>query len=178
MYAQPEWIVGGVLVALALVAVAFVLGRRTAGGARQVRELQSRLEVAAQERERVESELAGYRERVAGHFAETSERLHELTVQYRAVYDHLAKGASELCPESFAKLEGGLGLDSLPEELPRRGASETGETTDLDRAGPWTDARPDPSEEPREEAPTGEAAPREDAEAGAPDEAEARAHTR
>ena len=116
MTVSPEWIVGAAALAVVLVAVAFVLGRRTGSGAARVRELESRLEVAAQERERVEGELRGYRERVAAHFSETSERLHDLTVQYRSVYEHLAQGASELCPESFEKLEGGLGLDALPEE--------------------------------------------------------------
>ena len=29
---------------------------------------------------------------------------------------HLAEGAGELCPEGFQKLDGGLGLDALPEE--------------------------------------------------------------
>lgn len=118
MTLSPEWIVGAAALAVVLVAAAFWLGRRTGGGAGRVRELESRLEVAAQERERVEGELRGYRERVAEHFSETSERLHELTVQYRSVYEHLAQGASELCPESFEKLEGGLGLDALPEESP------------------------------------------------------------
>jgi uncharacterized membrane-anchored protein YhcB (DUF1043 family) len=57
-----------------------------------------------------------YRGKVADHFVGTSERLRELTLQYRAVYNHLAEGAGELCPEGFQKLEGGLGLDALPEE--------------------------------------------------------------
>ena len=46
----------------------------------------------------------------------TSERLRELTFQYRAIYNHLAEGAVDLCPEGFEKLDGGLGLDALPEE--------------------------------------------------------------
>ncbi len=57
-----------------------------------------------------------YRGKVSDHFAGTSERLRDLTLQYREVYNHLAEGAGELCPEGFEKLEGGLGLDALPEE--------------------------------------------------------------
>jgi uncharacterized membrane-anchored protein YhcB (DUF1043 family) len=57
-----------------------------------------------------------YRGKVADHFVGTSERLRELTFQYRAIYNHLAEGAVELCPEGFEKLEGGLGLDALPAE--------------------------------------------------------------
>ena len=149
MSVQPEWIVGGVFLALALVAAAFALGRRTGRRARHVRELESRLEVAAQERERIETELRGYRERVAAHFSETSERLHELTTQYRAVYDHLAQGASELCPESFEKLEGGLGLDALPAESPR----SPGEERQRDASGPLVGARPATPEEAEAQAP-------------------------
>lgn len=149
MSVQPEWIVGGVLLALALVAAAFALGRRTGRRARHVRELESRLEVTAQERERIEHELRGYRERVAAHFSETSERLHELTTQYRAVYDHLAQGASELCPESFEKLEGGLGLDALPAESP----SSPGQERELDTSAPLAGARPATREEAEAQAP-------------------------
>lgn len=57
-----------------------------------------------------------YRGKVTDHFVGTSERLRELTFQYRAIYNHLAEGAGELCPEGFQKLDGGLGLDALPEE--------------------------------------------------------------
>jgi uncharacterized membrane-anchored protein YhcB (DUF1043 family) len=138
MTLTPEWIVGAVVAAAVLLVAAFLLGRRTGSGAGRVRELESRLEVAAQERERVEGELRGYRERVAEHFSETSEQLHELTVQYRAVYEHLAKGASELCPESFEKLEGGLGLDALPEESHGRHAFPPADAGDTEphRADP------------------------------------------
>ncbi len=61
-------------------------------------------------------ELERYQGKVANHFAGTSERLRELTLQYRAVYNHLAEGAGDLCPEGFEKLEDGLRLDALPEE--------------------------------------------------------------
>ncbi|MDJ0786231.1 MAG: DUF1043 family protein [Myxococcota bacterium] len=107
----------------------FVFGRVTATSSRRVQELQSTLDDALAEREQTrkdaesartaleesQKEASDYRDRVADHFTETSHRLHELTLQYRAVYDHLADGASELCPDGFQKLEGGLGLDALPE---------------------------------------------------------------
>jgi len=132
------------------VLLSFVLGRLTATSSRRVRELQSTLDDALAEREQVREESAAvqrtldeqgeeltatrkegedYRVRVSDHFTETSHRLHELTLQYRAVYDHLAAGASELCPEGFEKLEGGLGLDALPEtSAPRAGAAPVGAT--------------------------------------------------
>lgn len=96
------------------VVVSFVLGRRTGSTASQVRELTDALATACADRDRNREELEGYRKRVSDHFAETSEKLRDLTLQYRDVYDHLARGAGELCPEGFAQLEGGLGLDALP----------------------------------------------------------------
>ncbi len=101
--------------------IAFWIGRRTGDRAAQVSELEGALEDLRQERQQAQDaqdeaarELGAYKGRVAELFTETSEKLHELTLQYRAVYDHLAAGAGELCPESLEKLDGGLGLDSLP----------------------------------------------------------------
>jgi len=107
-----------ILGALVVGGVGFVLGRRVAGSARRLRELRGALEAATAEREKVQEELQDYRTQVSDHFATTSERLHDLTVQYRAVYDHLAEGAGQLCPESFEQLDGGLGLDTLPDRVP------------------------------------------------------------
>lgn len=97
-------------------AAGFAVGRGTAANARQIRELESDLDDEQKAHLRTRGEAEAYQKQVSDHFAETSERLHDLTLQYRSVYEHLAKGASELCPAGFAKLEGGLGLDALPEE--------------------------------------------------------------
>jgi len=94
---------------------AFLLGRRVSPSARRQRGLQEELAAAREQGQRIQEELESYRGRVAEHFTQTSEKLHDLTLQYRAVYDHLARGAGELCPEGFEKLEGGLGLDALQE---------------------------------------------------------------
>lgn len=118
------------LLVLAILA-SFFLGRRTGSSAGRLRELQSTLDAALEEREGLRTEIASYKERVTDHFTETSHRLHDLTLQYRAVYDHLAKGASELCPGGFAKLEGGLGLDALPEESSRSSEEREGGAPDL-----------------------------------------------
>jgi uncharacterized membrane-anchored protein YhcB (DUF1043 family) len=105
-----------VIVALAAAALGFALGRLGGAAARRARALQLALAEERAAHDKARTEYEGYRKRVADHFSETSERLHDLTLQYRSVYEHLAKGASELCPEGFSKLEGGLGLDALPEE--------------------------------------------------------------
>ena len=125
-------------------ALGLLFGRRTSAVRARARELEAELEELRKEHELAQAEIrAGredlaraqaeirqgrdevartregfesYRGKVADHFVGTSERLRELTFQYRAIYNHLAEGAVELCPEGFEKLEGGLGLDALPAE--------------------------------------------------------------
>lgn len=133
--------------AIALLAVVvgglfFWLGRFTASRKGRLGELEAELETTREARGQLQEELDGYRGRVADHFAETSERLRDLTLQYRSVYDHLAEGAGELCPDGFEKLEGGLGLDALPED-----AAPGEQAEPLEDLGPV-----DESAEPREEA--------------------------
>ena len=77
---------------------------------------QTEIREGKDELQRTREGLESYRGKVTDHFVGTSERLRELTFQYRAIYNHLAEGAGELCPEGFQKLDGGLGLDALPEE--------------------------------------------------------------
>jgi uncharacterized membrane-anchored protein YhcB (DUF1043 family) len=43
--------------------------------------------------------FADYRDQVTQHFMRTSELVQEMTQSYRAVYEHLATGAQELCDE-------------------------------------------------------------------------------
>jgi uncharacterized membrane-anchored protein YhcB (DUF1043 family) len=85
-------------------------------GQHELERAQAEIQTGKEELERTREGHELYRGKVADHFVGTSERLRELTFQYRAIYNHLAEGAGELCPEGFEKLEGGLGLDALPEE--------------------------------------------------------------
>lgn len=117
------------IVAFALVGlgVGVLLGRRSSEGAARARALETELDVERTARERVleekrtvEEELAraraeadGYRQRVVEHFYGTSEQLRALTVQYRAVYEHLAEGAQALCPETFQALRSSLEVPAL-----------------------------------------------------------------
>lgn len=117
------------IVAFALVGLGagVLLGRRGSEGAARARALETELEVerTARERalaekrtleedlERARTEADAYRQRVVEHFYGTSEQLRALTVQYRAVYEHLAEGAQALCPESFQALRAGLEVPAL-----------------------------------------------------------------
>ena len=134
--------VGAIL--LAGVVLGLLLGRRTSAARARARQLEGELEDLRTDHESAQAEIRkgrdkleqaqaeiregrdeleraregheSYRGKVTDHFVGTSERLRELTFQYRAIYNHLAEGAGELCPEGFEKLDGGLGLDALPEE--------------------------------------------------------------
>jgi outer membrane murein-binding lipoprotein Lpp len=123
--------------ALACAGGAFAAGRRTGRGSARARELEvvvedlrkdhecalSELEAAKHELKRTQRELDRYRDDVNDHFAGTSELLRELTLQYRAVYDHLAHGAALLCPDESAALESGFAAGALPPAPGELGAS-------------------------------------------------------
>lgn len=128
------------IVAFALVGlgIGVLLGRRSSEGTARARALETELAVERTARERaleekraVDEALAAaradaeqYRGRVVEHFYGTSEQLRALTVQYRAVYEHLAEGAQALCPETFQALRAGLEAPAL-EEPEARGEDET-----------------------------------------------------
>lgn len=129
------------MVAFALVGLGLgvLLGRRSSEGAARARALETELAVERTARERALEEkraadeaLAAartdaeqYRGRVVEHFYGTSEQLRALTVQYRAVYDHLAEGAQALCPETFQALRGGLDAPVLEAPAEPRSEDET-----------------------------------------------------
>jgi uncharacterized membrane-anchored protein YhcB (DUF1043 family) len=111
--------------ALAL-AVGFVMGRAGQGPKRR-RELEGELSVlrgleeeGRSTREDLERRLADagseaevYKKKVVDHFYGTSEQLRSLTLQYRSVFDHLADGARELCPDEIGQLDGEFGVPVL-----------------------------------------------------------------
>lgn len=137
-------------------AIGFGLGllRNRANG-RRAHDLAARLETANKERElsreelnvaretlrRVEREHQAYRQQVSDHFGGASDQLRALTLQYRTLYEHLAQGASALCPEGFKGLEGGF------EAL----AAQAGED---DAARAPSDAQTTPGSEERDETPS------------------------
>jgi uncharacterized membrane-anchored protein YhcB (DUF1043 family) len=119
------------LVALTLVGlgVGVLVGRRSSEGADRARALQAELDAQRLELERVQGEklalggeierarqeAEGYRTRVVEHFYGTSEQLRALTLRYRELFEHLADGARDLCPEASNALQAGLELPALSE---------------------------------------------------------------
>ncbi len=103
----------------------FALGRLTASHASRARQLESELEVARKDAERIFGELEALREeqtryqgQVSEHIVGTADRMRDLALQYRAVYDHLAEGARELCPDRFEALGSPMETDLLTTETP------------------------------------------------------------
>jgi len=115
----PDLAVQVVLPAAAL-AAGFLVGRLTGERAARVRDLEARIEDLAKQREQSAAELQAakaeiengrrrldeYQTKVSEHFAGTSEQFRDFSLRYRALFDHLARGASDLCPDGFPALEG------------------------------------------------------------------------
>ena len=124
--------------------VGFFVGRRMSRDTVRARELETELEDLRKEHEislaeveaakhewkRTQAELERYRNEVVDHFSGTAEMLHDLTLQYRAVYDHLTDGSKLLCPEGSLSVDTGAGAALLPQ---RRDPAESDETTPADR---------------------------------------------
>jgi uncharacterized membrane-anchored protein YhcB (DUF1043 family) len=110
------------------------LGRRSSRDLReQCRDLEGRLQIA-------EEDMTRYRGQVSEHFAETSQLLRDLTLQYRTVYEHLAEGARVLCPDGATLLAPSLAEAALPEaasDAPAP-ADETQLDLGLRPSGSWT----------------------------------------
>ena len=125
----PDLVGYVVAVGGAVAVAAFFVGRLTGGAAIRRRELEEQLANAHEELSRLAAEVEdlleqlrtareeheAYRLSVVDHFSGTSDLLHDLTVQYRSVYEHLTKGASTLCPEGFVGLTDGLPVPEIAE---------------------------------------------------------------
>lgn len=84
----------------------------------KVKALETRLQALADEHE-------NYKSSVHSHFNGTARLLSEMTDSYRNVYQHLAKGAQNLCPDyisSQLSLEN-LGSPQIPAEKPAPAAA-------------------------------------------------------
>jgi uncharacterized membrane-anchored protein YhcB (DUF1043 family) len=147
------------LVALPLVAVAigFGIGRRSSEAAERARGLEAELDAeraalerALSEKRSADEELAAareeserYRRQVVQHFYGTSDQLRSLTLRYRELFEHLASGARELCPEASSALEAGLEVASLGGGEPAQVREDEADTDEGAKA-PAPEAAPEP----------------------------------
>jgi uncharacterized membrane-anchored protein YhcB (DUF1043 family) len=93
------------LALLGMVLVAVGLGLGISIGRRN----DARLRALEAELAQVQAERARYQEQVAQHFGRTATLFRDLTQQYGTLWQHLATGARDLCPERFAALEEQMG---------------------------------------------------------------------
>jgi uncharacterized protein len=70
-----------------------------------------------------------YRQAVAQHFGESSAKFRDLTREYTALYEHLARGARDLCPDRPPALEHAFDAPPLQPAPPLRIGGEPPETT-------------------------------------------------
>ena len=83
------WLTGVLFTALGIVLGSIVTYLVVARNGR-TRKLQDELD-------QLKDRFTDYREQVTAHFMRTSELVQEMTQSYRAVYEHLASGAQNLC---------------------------------------------------------------------------------
>lgn len=124
---EPMLIAIAAAIACVALGAGIFIGRRTGKTGERIRELTGQLEAAAKDRELAQASLeaakvdiAGlkaeqekYRGDVVEHFTGASDLMRDLTVQYRAVYDHLTEGATGLCPPGSVGLQEGLQAEQL-----------------------------------------------------------------
>lgn len=91
-----EQIIAAIVGAVVGLFIGYLMGRRSAPGSEQLRDMEKQLDEARGAKERFER-------KVNTHFTDTAAKLNLLTDNYRAVYEHLANGAVELCSEDKAR---------------------------------------------------------------------------
>lgn len=135
-------IAAGVVGLLIGIGLGMLLGRRSGHHAARVRRLTEDLEASRQE-------LSRYRGQVGDHFTRTSDLLRRMTLQYRAVYDHLAEGARTLSPDGAAALAAGM----LEAPLPLEAGEQQGPSGEPALEPLETDPEPEDLEQDQEEDP-------------------------
>lgn len=88
------WLIG--IGALAVgIALGLVIATRLNASPSRIRELENQIR-------QLKDNHAEYRDSVSNHFSMTAELVQHMTESYRDVYQHLASGAQDLCPDDVA----------------------------------------------------------------------------
>lgn len=92
------WIWALPVLLIAGLAIGFFIGRSSSAGVKRSLQLDQELRETREELER-------YRNRVVEHFSTTADLFNRMTADYRAVYEHLARGAQQLAGNQIPRLE-------------------------------------------------------------------------
>jgi len=104
-------IAAGAVLLLVGLAVGVLIGRRQSPSELKYRETERKLDQVLQDKK-------AYEDEVVEHFGETARLLNNLTENYRDVHNHLAQGASNLCPDDGPVSLERLQNDGDPKEIP------------------------------------------------------------
>lgn len=92
---MEAWVFIVILAVMALgIGAGFAIGRST-------NTVQRRSEALESEITELRQQMSDYRQQVGEHFTQTADVVNAMTANYRALYDHLSKGAQDLCGEQF-----------------------------------------------------------------------------
>lgn len=93
---MEAWVFVVILAVLAVgIGAGFAIGRSTNSAQRRSENLESEIT-------QLREQMSAYRQQVGQHFAETADVVNAMTANYRTLFDHLSKGAQELCGEQFS----------------------------------------------------------------------------
>jgi uncharacterized membrane-anchored protein YhcB (DUF1043 family) len=106
----------------------------------ELEETKNQLEQTRMTLEQTRNEAAEYRSQVAQHFSKTADLFNTLTLNYRAVYEHLAISAVNLCDEHVVMLSDGMPNDRILNQT-QRGVTPAPE---LNRKFPPPNQKPPP----------------------------------
>ena len=81
--------------------------------------------------EAIQAEFDAYREQVGAHFEQTAQHFQTIGREYRALYDHMASGAEQLCDTRSA--EERLSFDPRPGPTPASNENRRNEASDGDQ---------------------------------------------
>lgn len=107
---SSSWLIWIVLAALAGIGGGYFLGRSSSAGVKRSLQLEEDLR-------ETRGELERYRNNVVEHFTTTAQLVNKLTADYRAVYQHLSRGAQELTAGRIPQIEALSGPSSQQAEL-------------------------------------------------------------
>lgn len=143
------WLTGIVCLVVGVVAGFFLAPRVSSSSPSKIEQLETKIQ-------ELQRHHADYRDHVSEHFSATADLVQNMTESYRDVYQHLSRGAQDLCNEEVAvKLlppadhsmfsgTDGNSIEPPKDYAPRRDGNQSGALSEgfgLERQKPMDDER-------------------------------------